>query len=292
MADEKAHPGMALKIAASNRDAINGIVGSLFSIGVDVTAIKDRPVTASSDNGATSAQRELFSIVRALERESANSRRKLQDAVHTINSLNDENSEMKGMLQTVLTELRSMRSDSSANNVMFAERMTSVRDSINFNSDTLVHAVSTTKGLLQDSLDRLPKKRGAKGENTAEAKRRRMEELDEQAALEVASRREEWERQVREAREEETEEANQGTEAGSSVGFGHAFSGFGTRMTDDEEADVDWTASSARVIVEDNEGDDEGAHDGLAPPSSPSYQYAPTSPTYSPTSPTYSPTGH
>jgi len=207
----------------------------------------------------------------------------------------NENQTIKGMLRNVLEELRSIRSDNSVNNLTNTERINQVRDAINYNSDALVHSVSTTKGIIQDALDRIPQKRGAKGDNTAEAKRRRIEELEDAAALEIASRRREWERQVRETREEEEAKASGETGAASSLGAG----GIGTRMADEEEAEVDWTAganvggsgSVRRVIIDDDDDEEEdlpsaaAAPSAAAEPTSPSYR--PVSPSYSPTSPSY-----
>ena len=302
MADDKAHPGMALMVAFSNRDAINGIVGSLSNIAGDVTAIKDRPVSSGGGLSYYSTQREISDIcgvVRNLERNDNSLRRDLELADRKMQDLVEENETIKGMLRNVLEELRSIRSDSSANNMTSTERMISVRDAINYNSDALVHSVATTKGVIQDALDRIPQKRGAKGDNTVEAKRRRMEELEDAAALEIASRRQDWERQVREAREEEEAKTAGEAGAGSSVAQG-GFQPMGSHMTDAEEAETDWAAGAnfggsgsgsggpRRVILDDDDDDDELPMPVPANgPNSPSY--SPTSPSYSPTSPSYNP---
>jgi hypothetical protein len=297
MADEKVHPGMALKIATYNRDAINGIISSLSNLSGDVTAIKDLPVNSGGGiNYSTTREiSDIHGIVRNMERNLMTLGRDLDHANSKIVDVLGENRIIKGMLRGVLEELRAIRSDNSVNNLTNTERINQVRDAINYNSDALVHSVSTTKGIIQDALDRIPQKRGAKGDNTAEAKRRRIEELEDAAALEIASRRREWERQVRETREEEEAKASGETGAASSLGAG----GIGTRMADEEEAEVDWTAganvggsgSVRRVIIDDDDDEEEdlpsaaAAPSAAAEPTSPSYR--PVSPSYSPTSPSY-----
>ena len=312
LADTGAHVGFPLKLAVNTRDAIESIsnrVGEITEacqgLAEEIKALKNRnaPVTSYTHERDIS---DLVSATYSLKQSAFSHRRELEAVEVSVKSLRDDNESLNNKLDKVLDEMCTIRTNNGtathfpdALAAVYKDAMNGVRDELRFLGEMMLHTASTNKGHLQDALDRIPQKRGLKGEQTASAKRLRQEQLNAAAEQEVTRRRLEWERQVREARAEEEEEAAAEGGAGSSYAD-EAKDGGGGEYADEandgggEEyaaafrAPFSGTVASAspahgrRIILDDDS--DESEEELLEGPPG----YAPTSPPWRPTSPPYS----